>query len=110
MQTCMKYKQKSRGNIEQFKVKELSSCFVLNLTIPEENCSIFNWRCSRAAPRISFFEVPTKDDEYSKNWRNKVIAFITRDRVIESNLKRQIKNQPLHTCDQHYMLYVGYSY
>ena len=105
MRTCMKCKQKSGGNIEQFKVKELSSCFVLNLTIPEEN-----WRCSRAAPRISFSEVPTKDDEYSKNWRNKVIAFITRARVIESNLKRQIKNQPLHTCDQHYMLYLGYSY
>ena len=53
----MKYKQ--------FKVKGLSSCFVLNLRMPGENCLIFNWHSSRAAPGISFFRVPTKDDGYS---------------------------------------------
>ena len=26
--------------------------------------------------------VPTKEDEYSTNWRNNIVAVITRDRVI----------------------------
>ena len=30
------------------------------------------------------------------------MAIITRDRVIDLNLKRQIKNQTLHTCELHY--------
>ena len=70
--------------------------------MPGENCSIFNCHSSRAAPGISFFRVPTKDDEYSTNWRNKIVAVITRDRVIDGNLKRQIKNRTLHTCELHY--------
>ena len=70
--------------------------------MPGENCSIFNCHSSRAAPGISFFRVPTKDDEYSTNWRNNIIAVITRDRVIDGNLKRQIKSRTFHTCELHY--------
>ena len=76
---------------------------MLNLRMPGENYSIFNCHSSRAAPGISFFRVPTKDDEYSTNWRNKLVAVITRDRVIDGNLKRQIKNRTLHTCELHYL-------
>ena len=54
-----------QGTIKQFNVKGLSSCFVLNLRMSGENCLSFNWHSSRAAPGISFFRVPTKDDEYS---------------------------------------------
>ena len=63
-----------------------------NLRMPGENCSIFNCHTSIAAPGISFFRVPTKGEEYSTNWRNKIVAVITHDRVIDGNLKRQIKN------------------
>ena len=45
-----------------------------------ENCLIFNWYGSRAAPGISFSRVPTKDDEYSINWSNNIVAVITHDR------------------------------
>ena len=75
---------------------------MLNLRITDENCSIFNCHSSRAALGISFFRVPTKDDEYSTNWRNNIVAVVTRDRVIDGNLKRQIKNRALHTCELHY--------
>ena len=70
--------------------------------MPKEKCSIFNCHSSRAAPGISFFRVPTKDDKYSTNWRNKIVAVITRDWVIDGNLKRQIKNLTLHTCELHH--------
>ena len=70
--------------------------------MPGENCLIFNCHSSRAAPGISLFRVPTKDGEYSANWSNKIVIAITSDRVIDGNLKRQIKNRTLHTCELHY--------
>ena len=73
---CYKTEEHERGTIKQFKVKGLSSCFVLNLRMSGENCL-----SSRAAPGISFFRVPTKDDEYSINWRNNIVAVITRDTI-----------------------------
>ena len=83
-----------RGTTEQFKVKGLSSYFVLNLRMSGESCLIFNWHSSRAASGISFFRVPTKDDEYSINWRKNIVAVITCDTRYGDggNFKRQIKN------------------
>ena len=52
------------------------------------NCSIFNCHCSRAAPGISVFRTPTKNDKYSTNWRINVAEVVTNDRVIDGNLKR----------------------
>ena len=68
---------------------------MLNLRISGENCLIFNWHSSRAAPGISFFRVPTKDDGYSiKTGETTLLQLLL---VIpygdEGNLKRQIKNQ-----------------
>ena len=67
--------------MEQFKVKGLSLCFVLNLRMSGENSLTFNWYGSRTAPWVSLFRVPTKDEEYSINWRNSVVAVITHDTV-----------------------------
>ena len=80
---CMKYKQKVRETIKQFKVKGLSSCVVLNLRMFGENCLIFTGHSSRAATGISIFRVLTKNDEYSVNWRNNIVAVITRDTVMK---------------------------
>ena len=33
-----------------------------------------------------------------KHWRENIVPIITQDRVIDDNLKRQIKNRNLHTC------------
>ena len=76
--------KKVRGTIKQFIVKGLSSCFVLNLRISGENSLIFNCHSSRAAPGISFFRVPAKDDEYSINWRKSIVAVITPDKVMKA--------------------------
>ena len=73
-----------QGTIKQFKVKGFSSCFVLNLGMSGDNCLIFNWHSSRAAPGISFFGVPAKDSEYCTNWRNNIVAVITRDTVMKA--------------------------
>ena len=65
--------------------------FYINWKMPGKNCSIFNSHSFREAPGIAFFRIPTKDYDYSTNWRNNLVAVITCDRVIY-NLKRQIKN------------------
>ena len=49
----------------------------LNLRMSGESCLIFNWHSSRTASGISFFRVPTKNDEYSINQRNNIVAVIT---------------------------------
>ena len=51
--------------------------------MPGENSLTFNWHSSRAAPGVSFFRVPTKDDKYSINWRNNIVAVIARDTVMK---------------------------
>ena len=53
----------------------------MNLRMSGENSLIFNWYGSRTAPWVSLFRVPTKDEEYSINWRNSVVAVITHDTV-----------------------------
>ena len=47
--------------MKQFKLKGLSSYFVLNLRMSGKNCLIFNWYSSRAAPGISFFYSTNKE-------------------------------------------------
>ena len=49
-----------------------------------ESCLIYNWHSSRAASGISFFRAPTKDDEYNINWRNNIVAVITRDTAMKA--------------------------
>ena len=34
----------------------------------------------------------------ASHWRKNIVAVVTQDRVIDDNLKRQIKNRPLYTC------------
>ena len=48
-----------------------------------ENCLILNWHSPMAAPGISFFGLPAKDNEYCTNWRNIIVAVITRDTVMK---------------------------
>ena len=91
--------KKLRETTNQFKVKWLSwlsPCFVLNLRTSGESCLIFNWHNPRAASGISFFtREPTKDEKYSINWRNNIVAVITPYLWYhgdEGNLKKQIKN------------------
>ena len=66
---------------------------MLNVRISGENCLIFNWHSSRAAPGISISGVPTEDDKYCSNWRNKIViaAVITLDTMMKTILKDKLK-------------------
>ena len=54
--------------------------------------------------RISIFKTPKAKSgvpEHMK-WRENLINIITRDRVIDSNFKRQINEDRLHICEKHF--------
>ena len=70
--------------------------------MPGANCSIFGCSTSRKSKGIAIFKVPSGDDEYNKTWRDKIVTIITRDREIDTGLKRQIDAKTLHVCELHY--------
>ena len=51
---------------------------------------------------MALFQIPTKDDEYSTVWIKKLVAIITRDRVLYAGLKGQIERGMLNICKRHY--------
>ena len=58
--------------------------FCADLRMSGESYLNFNWHSPTAAPGISFFGVPAKDNEYCTNWRNNIVAVITRDTVMKA--------------------------
>ena len=58
--------------------------------MPGVNYVIYDCYTARTTPGISLYRSLTLEQS--------VVAVITQDRVIDKNLKRQIKNQTLRTC------------
>ena len=58
--------------------------------MPGVNYVIYGCSSARTTPRVSLYR--------SLALEKKIVAVITQDRVIDNNLKRQIKNQTLRTC------------
>ena len=69
--------------------------------MPGANCSIYGCPTSRK-DKITIVGLPKVKDEKTQKWRDKLQSFITRDRVMDENLKRQIKNNSLHICELHF--------
>ena len=58
--------------------------------MPGVNYVIFGCSSARTTPVVSLYRSLTLEEN--------TVAVITQDRVIDNNLKRQIKNQTLCTC------------
>ena len=84
------------GNIRSDK----SLLFKTNM--PGSNCSIFGCSTSRKTTGVSIFKVPGGNDEFNTKWRKNLVHIITRERVIDKDLKRQIENRSLHICERHF--------
>ena len=59
--------------------------------MPGVNYVIYGCSSARTTPGVSLYH-------YSLTLEKNIVAVITQDRVIDGNLKRQIKNQTLCTC------------
>ena len=60
--------------------------------MPAVNYLIYDCSSARTTPGVSLYWSLANTGEQN------IVAVITQDRVIDDNLKRQIKNQTLYTC------------
>ena len=72
--------------------------------MPGANCSIVGCTTSRSKKNkgITIFRVTRGKDEWSVDWRKRLVKAITKDRILDDNLRRQIKEQTLHICQLHF--------
>lgn len=72
--------------------------------MPGDNCSILGCPVSRSRKYkgIGIYKVPSGDSEWETKWREKLVAIVTRDRVVDSALKEKIANKRLFICQRHY--------
>ena len=60
----------------------------------------------RRSKGITIFKIPPKNlkfkDAEQEKWRRDMINIITRDREIDSDLRRQINEDRLHICEKHF--------
>ena len=72
--------------------------------MPGDNCSIFGCPVSRSSKYkgIGIYKVPSGDSDFEKTWREKLIAIIVRDRVVDATLKERIAKKKLFICQKHY--------
>ena len=68
------------------------------------NCSIYGCHSSRRPEYagIGVYKVPSGNVEFEKNWREKLVLIITKDRVIDELLIKRIERQKLYICQMHY--------
>ena len=72
--------------------------------MPGANCSIYGCGTCRNQKNYSIFKVPaTKDDDEVHNkWRKDLIHVITRDRIVDSHLRKLIAGSRLYICEKHF--------
>ena len=72
--------------------------------MPGANCRIYGCSVSRRKryKDISIFSVAKMDDEFHNNWGAKFVAAVTKDRVADASLRKQIKNKSIGVCKLHF--------
>lgn len=70
--------------------------------MPGANCSIFGCATSRKHVGVGIFKIPKETDELSKKTREAWISVITKDRVADEGLRRQINSGNLYVCEKHF--------
>lgn len=70
--------------------------------MPGENCAIFGCSTSRRHKDISIFKVPLPNSDFNKTWGEKLINIITKDRVIDKQLRKRIDTFKLYICERHF--------
>ena len=70
--------------------------------MPGDGCAIPACSTSRATPGVALLVMPKSDDKYNVNWRKNISDMITKLRVVDASLKRQIERKSLHFYEKHY--------
>jgi len=70
--------------------------------MPGANCSVYGCSTSRYSKNIALFGLPRGQDDYNVAWRKKLVHIITKDRVVDVSLKKQLERNSLHVCELHF--------
>ena len=70
--------------------------------MPVANCSRFGCRTSQKHVGVRIFRVPAETDDSSKKTRQARIHVITKDRVVDKSLLRQINTGMLYVSKKHF--------
>ena len=70
--------------------------------MPGANCSIFGCGTSRKTSGVGIFRIPAGKDELSTRTREAWLQVITKDRVVDKSLRRQIDSGELYVCEKHF--------
>ena len=70
--------------------------------MPGDNCGIPGCSTFRATPGLVLLGMPKNSDKYDVNWRKNIVDMITKIRLVDASLKRQIERKSLHFCEKHY--------
>ena len=70
--------------------------------MPGANCSIYGCNTSRKQHGVGIFKLPKAINDKYKEWREGWLKVITKTRVLDDDLKRQIENDKLHICEKHF--------
>ena len=70
--------------------------------MPGENCAIYGCSSSRRNKGISLWKLPTPNTDFNKKWRADLLNIVLKDRVMDSNLKRQIETDRIYICELHF--------
>ena len=57
---------------------------------------------SRRSEIITLFKLPSPKIEALKTWRKELLSVITRDRVVEKDVQKQIDNETVHMRPRHF--------
>ncbi len=70
--------------------------------MPGANCSISGCNTSRKNTGVNILALPKGEDELSCKTREEWVKQITRNRVIDQDLRWQIVARTLHICENHF--------
>ena len=70
--------------------------------MPGANCSIFGCNSNRKNCSLTIFKVPSGNNDFDSQWRKELINVVTKDRVIDESLRKQIENRTIRICEKHF--------
>ena len=72
--------------------------------MPGCNCAVPGCRAyfTKGGGGLSFFKITKQNDDWSKEWRDTVLAILKRYRETDDNFKRQLNSLERSICENHY--------
>ena len=77
--------------------------FYINLDkMPGLNCCIPGCTNYQKKGGKSIFKIVKATDDWSQDWRSKIVSIVSKYRVLDSDFKRQLDGNNVAICEDHY--------